>query len=79
MSKLRALAFGCFMVSVAALSSVNTQAKSEIFCWEQEECNDWDTCGGPCACTCTGWQPWPVGCIGGSLSDGYCAIPYSTE
>lgn len=71
------------MASMAALSSVNTQAKSVFHCAEQESCNDLDGCGGACECTCDSWTSWPNNCAwdpgGPYWYNGYCLIPYSAE
>jgi hypothetical protein len=80
MSNVRALAFVCFMASMAALSSVNTQAKSVFHCSEQETCSDVESCGGACSCTCDNYNAWPIGCGGGPYhGDGFCSVPYSAE
>lgn len=83
MSKVRALAFVCFMASMATLASVNAQANSVLGCQEQEWCNEFEGCGGACECTCDNLNPWPQNCNGGpppeTYSDGFCTIPYSTE
>ena len=83
MSKVRAIAFVCFMTSMGVLSTVNTQAKSVPHCSEQETCGEFEGCTGACGCTCSGLFAWPFGCYGGpppsTYSDGYCAILYSTE
>ena len=83
MVRVRALAFVCFMASVAALAGVKTQAKSVPHCSEQESCSDVESCGGACSFTCDGFNGWPVGCGGGpppsTYSGGFCVIPYSAE
>jgi hypothetical protein len=83
MSKIRALSFACFMASIVALASVNSQAKAVLGCQEQETCNGDIGCGGSCACTCNGQTAWPDTCNwdpeGPNWYSGYCVIPYSAE
>jgi hypothetical protein len=76
MSRLRALAFVCFMVSIAGLSMAKTQAASEFKCGE-DACDDIVGCADGCFCTCDGTNPYPDDC--GGWHFGWCAVEYSTE
>lgn len=76
MSRLRALAFLCFMVSIAALSMAKTQAASEFKCSE-DACDDIVGCEPGCGCTCDGVNEYPYGC--GGWHFGWCGIQYSAD
>jgi hypothetical protein len=72
MKKLRLLAFACFLVSIAGLSTVRSQASERLACGE-EWCNDDIACPGECGCTCDGTNPFPINCNGWEF--GWCAVP----
>jgi len=74
MSRARAFAFVCFVVSIIGFSPRTPVSAAAFHCSDQEACNDINPCGGSCSCTCDGENQWPLSCPGGSQADGFCLI-----